>query len=376
MQKNNIFWLWDRLDAIGGVETFLLNLAKHLDKSRFNIYMGVFKTGYIESYFRDAGVKVIEIKRDSKFDFQTIPRLISAVRRLKIDVIHTHGHFPGISGRIAGKLTGKKIISTYHLALNEDEHPLSTKIITKTTLPLAHYINLTSKGVEKSFYGHSAVFQKNFINKKKHFTIYYGIDVDAIDKAVSGINKDDVRRSLSISEDDIFLLTAGRLTEQKGHCYLIDAIKKVLVKQPKVKLIIFGEGELRQKLEKLIIQSKLTDYIRILPPVKEIFKIMAASDIFVFPSLWESFGLALAEAMAIGKPAIATNVTGVNEIINHGENGILVKNRNADVLSDAISRVIENKELQKLLSENSRKTIVNHFTIRKSVENYTCLYEA
>lgn len=376
MKKRNVLWLWDRLDGIGGVETLLLSIAKNLDRSRFDICMGVFKMGYLASYFGEAGVKVVEIRRKGKFDFQTVPRLLKKIKELKIDVIHTHGHFSGIAGRIAGKLTGKKVISTYHLALHEDGHPLSTKILTKMTLPLARYVTFVSKGVAKSFYSESTVFQKELSTKRKHFIIYNGIDVSAIDKIVSTADKSELRKSLSISDGDMFLLTAGRLTEQKGHCYLIKAVKEVVFRYPDVKLLIFGEGELKNDLENLIKNYDVIDHVRILSPIKDIIKIMVASDIFVFPSLWESFGLALAEAMATGKPVVASNVIGVNEIICSEISGILVESKNVKALSDAIVRVIERDKLRKFLSYNARKTIREHFTIDKMVESYECLYEA
>jgi len=91
LKKVNLLWLWDRLDNIGGVETLLLNVAKHVDRSRFNLYMGVFKTGYVASYFKEAGVKVIEIKRKGKFDFRIISRLVKITEELKIDVIYNIG---------------------------------------------------------------------------------------------------------------------------------------------------------------------------------------------------------------------------------------------------------------------------------------------
>lgn len=374
--KINILWLWDRLDGIGGVETLLLSMAKNLDRSRFDIYIGVFKMGYVASYFEEAGVKVVEIPRKGKFDFQTIPMLMKIIRELEIDMIHTHGHFPGFVGRIAGKLIGKKVISTYHLALHEDGHPYFTKILTKMTLPLADYVTFVSRGVEESFYNESMVFDKGLIGKRTHFTIYNGVDLNGIDRVVSTVDKNTVRKELSVSRDEVLLLSVGRLTEQKGHRYLITAIAEVVKHCLNAKLLIFGEGELKSALKSLIKDYALADRIRIMPPTRDIFKVMVGSDIFVLPSLWEGLPMGLIEAMAIGKPVVASNVTGVNELITSGVNGILVESKNPEALFEAIVKVIKDKELSMSLSENARKTIEKNFTIEKMAESYIYLYEA
>jgi len=146
MRKTNLLWLSDRLDILGGVETLLLNLANKLDRSRFNVYSGVFKMGYVASYFEELGVQVIHIPRKGNFDLQVIPRLAKTIREQKIDLIHTHGLFPGIVGRIACKLTGKKVISTYHFALHEDGHPRFTKMVTRMALLLADNVDIFAIG--------------------------------------------------------------------------------------------------------------------------------------------------------------------------------------------------------------------------------------
>ncbi len=312
MKHVNILWLWDRLDNLGGVETLLLNFAKNLDRKKFDIYLGVFKNGYVAKYFEEIGVKVIEIKRGHKFDVQPLLKLVKIIREFKIDIIHTHGHFPGIVGRIAGKYTGKKVISTYHLALHEDSHPCITRIITKLTLPLADFVTFVSKGVEMSFYNDSEVLELVDIKKRKHFTIYNGIDLDYISKTNQDVNYTDIRKKYSVSNDEVFLLNVGRLTEQKGQKYLIDALDKVIKIIPNVKILIFGQGELESKLKKRISDLKLDEKIKIFPPTLEILNVMAGCDIFVLPSLYEGFVLVLLETMYIGKPIIATNITGVN----------------------------------------------------------------
>lgn len=374
-EKQKVLWLWDRLDSLGGVEIVILNIAKKLDRNKYDIYMAVFQDGPIRKMFEEIGVKVAVISRNKKFDLKTFYHLYHFIKDEHIDIIHTHGHFPGIAGRIAGRLLNKKIVSTYHLALNEDGHPYLTKKVTKITLPLANYVTFVSKGVEESFYFDSMVFDEKLILKRKHFTIYNGIDLTEIEKIISTIDISDIRKKLSIANNDAFLMTAGRLTEQKGHYYLIKAMQEVTLHFPNVKLLIFGDGELKQTLNDLIKTYDLVENVSILTPTKEIIQIMASADIFVVPSLWEGLPMALLEAMAVGMPVVASNVTGINEIIKDGVNGVLVEAKNEKGLSESIIKLIKNEEFRKNISNNARKTVIERFTLEKMVESYEYLYK-
>jgi len=260
------------------------------------------------------------------------------------------------------------------LALDEDGHPLITKILTKITLPLADYITFVSKKVEESFFGDSVLFDKNLLKARKHFTIYNGIDLEEIAKFLQNIDKKNVRSQLGIESDDLFLVNVGRLTLQKGQKYLIEAMTKVVKLNSRVKLIIFGEGELKEELQKLISKYSLKENIKILQPRRDIIKVLASADLFVFPSLWEGFSMVLVEAMAVGIPIIATNVTGINEIVINGINGILVKSKDSESLANAIIKLIYNKEEREYLALNAKKTVGEKFNLDKIVDEYELLY--
>ncbi len=359
----NILFLWDRLNSLGGVETFLISLSKNLNREKYNIYLGVFENGYVAKYFEEIGVNVLKIERKNKFDFKTLIELSKIIDNYHIDIIHTHGHFGGISGRIIGKLKKKKVISTYHSPLNYDPHPDLTKKLTKLTLPLADYITFVSKSVSDTFN----------LKSKKQLVIYNGIDLEEIRKNAGNTEK--TRKELKIKESDVFLLNIGRLTNSKGQEYLIKSIKILIKDFPNVKLKIFGEGELREKYENLIKELNLESYIEILKPRKDIYKAINACDIFVFPSLYEGFSMVLLEVGAIGKPVVAADVPGVNEIIKDEETGILVESENEYALAKGIKKIIKNKNLQRLLANNLNQLVERKFNIDNMIKNYEKLYE-
>lgn len=374
MNKKTILLLWDRLDSIGGVETVLYNIATKINKEKFKVILGAFKDGNVREIFEKEGIKIEIFERKNKYDFKVILNFISYLKNNNIDVIHTHGHYSGIVGRVVGKLLKIKVISTYHLPLDKDGHPKLTKILTQITLPLADFVTFVSKGVQNSFCKNSYSFEEGINSGKKFLTIYNGIDIDVIENYISNLDRKNVRKEFGIEENEILLLNIGRFTEQKGQIYLINAMRNIVGKCPNIKLVIVGEGELKDKLKKLINDNNLENHIKMYPPTKEIFKIMYASDIFILSSIYEGLGLVVIEAMAIKVPVIGTNVTGINEIIGNRVNGLLIEPMNELAIVNAIFEIVANNALRHNLVENAYKTVREKFHVDKMVRSYELLY--
>jgi glycosyltransferase involved in cell wall biosynthesis len=157
------------------------------------------------------------------------------------------------------------------------------------------------------------------------------------------------RESLGLPLNKKILLSVGNLVDVKGHKYLIDAMSYVLKKRNDVILVIVGTGVLRENLEKKARDLDLNDKILFMGGKKheEIPLWMNACDIFVLPSLNESFGVVIIEAMACGKPVIGTRVGGIPEIISRDNIGILVKPKHSESLSECIIEALEKKWIPK-----------------------------
>jgi glycosyltransferase involved in cell wall biosynthesis len=154
------------------------------------------------------------------------------------------------------------------------------------------------------------------------------------------------------------LICVAILRPLKGLDYLIEALKIICERYTSTQLIIIGDGDDRKKLETLAHNLGLSDNIAFLgkKPNTEIPKFLAESDIFVFPSLSEGFPNVLLEAMASGLPVVATNISGISEIIKDGENGLLVKPKNSQDLAEKILYLFQNDKLIRKMSENNLKT--------------------
>jgi len=161
------------------------------------------------------------------------------------------------------------------------------------------------------------------------------------------VNRAEARQNLGLGESDIFLLSIGRLTYQKGHEYFVQAMSKVVGRFPNAKAGICGEGPLRAQLESQISSLGLSDYVRLLGAWEDVSPVLASADIFVLPSRWEGLSRALMEAMAAGVPVIATHVDGIKDLITDGVNGLLVPSEDSERLENSILQLLDDPEMMK-----------------------------
>jgi len=167
------------------------------------------------------------------------------------------------------------------------------------------------------------------------------------------------------------IVAVGRLTEQKNHELLIRAFQKIHLSYPGYKLCIYGEGELREKLVKLIQQLSLNDAVSLPGNVKDIHEQIADAEMFVLSSNYEGLSNALLEAMMIGIPCISTNCAGSNEVIQDGVNGLLVPIGSSEKLVEAMKKIIEDQEFASKLASNAKKSSIqfNYDTVLEKWES-------
>ncbi len=166
------------------------------------------------------------------------------------------------------------------------------------------------------------------------------------------------RKKLKLANDAKVFLNIGNLVKVKGQRYLIDAMKAVIKKHNNAKLFIIGNGSIKNDLEKQIQNNALENHIQLIPGNKsnqELAEWMNACDVFVFPSIEESFGTVQVEAMACGKPVVATYNGGSEEIITDKKLGILVKPKNPTVLANAMVNAINNEWDEKYILNYVKK---------------------
>jgi glycosyltransferase involved in cell wall biosynthesis len=340
----------------------------------------------IVELFRYEGVEItlLGLKREGQNRLKTLFRLylilVKWFRRNKPDVVNVQYLAPGLTPIIAARTAFiRKIIATIHIS-GSHVYGKKAKTFVRISSFLTNHVICVSQGTERFWFGSSLLFNKNSILKThKHFTIHNSIDTEIINSIVSDENASILRNRYNIPEDSFVIGTVGRLAEQKGQSYLLYSFSEILDSYPEARLLLIGDGPLKETVKKIIVDLKIGRNVILTCalPQNEVFRLYSTMDIFVMPSLYEGFGLTAAEAMAAGIPVIGTNVDGLNEIIEDKINGLLIEPKSIEKLFDAIKYLIDNPMKREELKRNAIETVQSKFSIQlfedKTINLYTSL---
>jgi len=183
-----------------------------------------------------------------------------------------------------------------------------------------------------------------------------------------------VRAALGIAPNALLILTVGRLTEQKGHRYLVDAIPALIAEFPEARFVWAGDGPLYTELCERLQQLKLADQVLMLGKRNDIPELLAAADLFVLPSLFEGLPLVVLEALAAGVPVIATRAGGTSEIFTDESQGMLVAPGDAKALATAIGLALRQPELRSNWAQAGRARFKAAFSATRMAAETTALY--
>lgn len=181
-------------------------------------------------------------------------------------------------------------------------------------------------------------------------------------------------RALALPADATVISVVATFKLQKGQRYLLDALPNVIARFPNVHLLLIGDGEQRGALMQQTSDLGLTQHVHFLGLRQDIPALLAASDFFVLPSLWEGLPMALIEAMASGLPVIATAVSGSSQVVVDGESGLLVAPGNAAELETALVKLLSNPDLAQRLGRAAHARVAHRFGAKKQAEDHIALY--
>ena len=166
----------------------------------------------------------------------------------------------------------------------------------------------------------------------------------------------------------------GHLADHKGHCYLLEAAELLLRDEPKLGVAIVGDGELRQALEAQAADLGIADHVRFTGFRRDVAALIRGFEIFVFPSHLEGLGTSVLDAMALGKPVVATRAGGIPEIVQDGVTGLLAPPRDPAALAQAIRYLLDRPDLQAQFGEAGRRRVEQSFTVERMAEQTVQVY--
>jgi len=182
------------------------------------------------------------------------------------------------------------------------------------------------------------------------------------------------RKKEGIKDSELVLIHIGSFSPQKNHRLLIEALGQAIKERSDLKLFLVGNGELRPDIEELVKEKGLDRNIRFLGLRQDIPELLAACDIFILSSDWEGVPMTILEAMAAGRPVIATAVGGVAELVEDGKTGLLVPPQNAQALAAAMTRLANGPVLRQALGKQGQKRALKRFDINLVARQYEELY--
>jgi len=351
---------------VGGTERALLELIKRIDRTRFDILVcSLKKEGSFAEKIKEHtdGFYCLELSESGgiKASLNFLPALISLfflIRCTKPDIIHSFLFRANIIGRLAGRLAGvKNIISSIRVI--EADKPLK-HFLDRITSSLVTVYTAVS-GAARNF-----TIQQIGLSPDKIITIQNGIDCSLVEKTFYG--------EFKTNKAKVNIGLFGRLDKQKGHLVLLNAVKKLISKEKEIQVFFFGEGPDGDNLREFVTKEGLSEYINFMGATDNIYNCILQMDIIAIPSLWEGLPNILLESMVLGRPVIASRIDGITEVVTNNINVLLFNPGNEDELSEAIQRLICDRNLADKLGANARIHVVNNFPIEKSVQKTTELY--
>lgn len=350
-----ILFLTNHLNS-GGITSYVLSLGKGLKEighevkiaSRGGEKLNLLKTLGIEHFFLNLFTK----SEISPKVFRAKRELLSILKQEKFDLLHAQTRLTRVIAQYVQNKLAIPFIST--------AHGFYKKRFAHRIFPCwGEGIIAVSKAVEKHLKDNLG------LSGMRIKVIYNGIETIDLKKyrQEAGV----LKNKLGLKEGPVIGIVS-RLSEIKGHLYLIRAMRYILEKIPSAQLIIIGEGRMKKALLKLIQDLNMGRNVFLIPSLSDKYLMFSLIDVFVLPSLEEGLGLVILEAMAGGIPVVASEVGGIPEIIKNGENGLLVLPRDEKGLAEAIIKILENSTFRDRIVINAKHTIESKFSLRDMVK--------
>ncbi|OEF96809.1 glycosyltransferase family 4 protein [Desulfuribacillus alkaliarsenatis] len=352
----------------GGAEQYLVNLARKLQGSPYQIQMACFYDSEFAAVLRKYQIPVHTVLPSSRFDFTLAQKLRRLMIQEKIDIVHTHGVRANFFGRLAARKLKLPIATTVHSELRQDyQNPVAYMLalgMERMTQPLTTRYIAISNSIKQDMI-------KRGIPEQKIEVIYSGIDfAEFVEEKTS---------TLELPQPPVIGIV-GRLQEVKGHRYAIMAMPAILQKYPEVNLVIIGDGPLKEDLMKLAKQIQVADNVHFLGFQQSVSSLLNQFDIFLMPSLSEGLGLSLIEAMSQGIPVIASEVGGMVDVVQDTgdlltSTGILVSAKDANAIAENAKLLLADSNIAQQMGMRGQADVLKRFNSERMIAEIADFYE-
>jgi len=352
---------------VGGISTYIVTLLKHLKKRGVDVVCAS-AGGTLVSELEKADITHYHIPVRTKNEVHikllfALFKIIEIIDKEEITHLHAHTRVTQVVALIAKKLRPVHYISTCHgfykRRLSRRLFPAwGDRVIAIRDPVREHLVN--------AFKEHKSNIE----------LVYNAVELEKFDRALTTVDKEELRRYYKVGAKGMVVGGISRLEKVKGYHYLINAIPTILEKHPDTQFVLIGEGKYKDSLLKLARKLHVEDRVTFTGKVEDVSVALELIDIFVHPCIWnEGFGIAVLEAMAAGKPIIASNLGGLYALVKEGVNGWLISSKDHIVLADSVNRLLTDTLLYKRMSENSYALARETFSMERMTSEIIKVYE-
>lgn len=360
----NIAYIIDDL-KVGGVERMLALTLRKLDRTKYNprVY-ALFAGGPIADEIQKLPIPVCVLELNKLNAVAVWWKLVKELLKNDVQIVHTFRLISDIAGTWAGRMADVPIIISSKASLpyygryvyrvmDRQVMRRVTRIISVSDNVRDHYLTELS------------------IRPEKIRTIHYGIEADKFNREFTPARQ---QEELGLAADDFIIGTVANLNWRKDLFTLLEAAKLVLAECPRAKFLLIGDGPQKAELQTRARQLGIADRVMFLGSRHDVPELLALCRLFVLSSVTEGLAVAVLEAMAMGKPVVATKVGGIPEVVLDGETGILVPPKSPDQMAQAIKRLISHEKLAVQFGAAGQRRMEQYFSADRMVQGLERLY--
>ena len=351
---------------IGGIGRYVTNLAKELQRRGHTVFIAS-GGGELEETLLQTGVK--HIYADIKTKSELSPKIIKSffalkpfLRKEKIDLIHAHTRVLQVLAALLSFYQKIPYVTTCHGFF---KRRLGRRIFGCW----GERVVAISEAVK------GQLIHDFNVDEERIVLIHTGIEVE---RFLQGVREDEIaktKHAWNLNKAPV-IGTIGRLSSVKGQDVLLSAAKLLVRDFSDINVLLVGNGPDEERLKKLSSTLGLDKNVIFAGSVDDTTKALSVMDVFVLPSIKEGLGLSLVEAMASGKPCIASRVGGIESLIEDGITGMLVEPGNPDELARAIRYMLNNKDKAETFKDKAREKVINDFNIDRMAAQIEKMYES
>jgi len=350
----NILYLTNHLN-VGGITSYVLSLSSGLKARGHNIFVASSGGELLSEFTREGATFIpIPIKTKSELSpgiFISFVKLLPLIKQYQIEIIHANTRVTQVLGVMLSKYSGRPYLSTCHGYFKISLHRRLFPCWGKKVIAISQQVK-----------DHLADDFR--VQDTKIEVVHNGIDVSRFKETLPD-GGGGIRQELGLHPGPIIGIVA-RLSDVKGHRYLLEAMPSVLLRFNDAQLLVIGEGPMQDILTELSMRLGIEKSLKFIPSM-DTAQVLSIIDVFVMPSLKEGLGLALMEAMASGIAVVGSNVGGIKSLIQHGQNGLLVEPQDSQAISAAIGELLGDASKRKAFGARAREFIAKNFSLDEMI---------